>query len=99
VTTWCTTPSWDVPNYRWYELDGLRVGQTTSGNDLLIEARVQPCQPGAAAIACPRGARLGIWRRGVGTRPAEPVAGLVDRGCRTLWTPFARFDEQVAIEL
>jgi hypothetical protein len=22
---------WDVPNYRWYELEGLRVGSTTSG--------------------------------------------------------------------
>ena len=28
---------WDIPNYRWYKLEGLSVGSTTSGNDLLIE--------------------------------------------------------------
>ncbi|MCX6522752.1 MAG: glycosyltransferase, partial [Actinobacteria bacterium] len=59
---------WDVPNYRWYELEGLPVGQTTSGNDLLIE---RECTHVSLAAA----------------------------GCRTLWTPYARFDEAVALEL
>jgi hypothetical protein len=28
---------WDVPNYRWYSLEGLRVATPSAGNDLLIE--------------------------------------------------------------
>lgn len=91
---------WDVPNYRWYELDGLRVGQTTSGNDLLIERECSHVSLAAAAIASStwREARhlaAGRWHQ-AGKNLSQ---ALVDRGCRTLWTPFARFDEQVAIEL
>jgi hypothetical protein len=75
---------WDVPNYRWYELEGLRVGQTTSGNDLLIE---RECSHVPLAT--------GRWHE-AGRHLSQ---ALVERGCRTLWTPYARVDERVAIEL
>jgi len=91
---------WDVPNYRWYELEGLPVGQTTSGNDLLIERECTHVSLAAAAV------RASAWREArqlasgrwhdAGRRLSQ---ALVDRGCRTLWTPYARFDEQVAIDL
>jgi hypothetical protein len=91
---------WDVPNYRWYELEGLKVGQTTSGNDLLVERECTHVSLAAAAVAS------GSWREArhlAGGRWHEAgrglSQGLLDRGCRTLWTPYARFDEGVAIEL
>ncbi len=91
---------WDVPNYRWYELDGLQVGQTTSGNDLLIERECSHVSLAAAAVSS------GGWREArhlAGGQWHEAGRGLsqalLDRGCRTLWTPYARFDERVAIDL
>jgi hypothetical protein len=91
---------WDVPNYRWYELEGLPVGQTTSGNDLLIERECTHVSLAAAAVASAR------WREArhlAGGRWHDAGRGLsqavLERGCRTLWTPYARFDETVAIEL
>ena len=91
---------WDVPNYRWYELEGLPVGQTTSGNDLLIERECTHVSLAAAAVSS------AAWREArhlAGGRWNDAGRGLsqalLDRGCRTLWTPYARFDEQVAIEL
>jgi hypothetical protein len=84
---------WDIPNYRWYELEGLRVGSTTSGNDLLIERECSQVSLAAAAVSS------GQWRE-----CAHLAAGsfddagralslaLVQRGARTLWTPHARLD-------
>lgn len=91
---------WDVPNYRWYELEGLPVGQTTSGNDLLIERECTHVSLAAAAVRAEtwREARhlaAGRWHE-AGRHLSQ---ALLDRGCRTLWTPWARFDEQVAIDL
>lgn len=91
---------WDVPNYRWYELEGLPVGQTTSGNDLLIERECTHVSLAAAAVSdrAWREARqlaAGRWHE-AGRRLSQ---ALLDRGCRTLWTPYARFDEHVAIDL
>jgi hypothetical protein len=91
---------WDVPNYRWYELEGLRVGATTSGNDLLIERECTHVSLAAAATACAN------WRE-FGTRAAGGwhAAGralsqtMLDAGARTLWTPYARFDQTVYVEL
>jgi hypothetical protein len=91
---------WDVPNYRWYDLEGLRVGQTTSGNDLLIERECSHVSLAAAAVDT-RGWREA--RQHAGGRWHEAgrnlSQALLDSGCRTLWTPYSRFDEQVAIEL
>jgi len=91
---------WDVPDYRWYDLEGLPVGQTTSGNDLLIEREVTHVSLAAAAV------HAGAWREARHLAAGRwHEAGrhlsqaLLERGCRTLWTPHARFDEQVAIEL
>lgn len=91
---------WDVPNYRWYELEGLKVGQTTSGNDLLIERECSHVSLAAAAVSSSRWREArhlaaGRWHE-AGRHLSQ---ALVDRGCRTLWTPYARFDERVAIDL
>ena len=42
---------WDVPNYRWYELEGLRVGTRSTGNDLLIERECSHVSLAAAAVS------------------------------------------------
>ena len=91
---------WDVPNYRWYELEGLPVGQTTSGNDLLIERECTHVSLAAAAVSGQ------AWREArhlAGGRWHDAGRGLsqalLDRGYRTLWTPHARFDERIAIDL
>jgi hypothetical protein len=91
---------WDVPNYRWYELAGLRVGTTTSGNDLLIERECSQVSLAAAAVTAAqwrecRHLAPGRWHdAGRGLSDA-----LVARGARTVWTPYARFDLAVAIDL
>jgi hypothetical protein len=84
---------WDIPNYRWYELEGLRVGSTTSGNDLLIERECSQVSLAAAAVSS------GQWREcahlAVGSFDDAGRAlsqALVQRGARTLWTPHARLD-------
>lgn len=89
---------WDVPNYRWYELEGLRVGTTTSGNDLLIERECSHVTLAAAAVTqaqwreC-RHLAVGLWD----DAGRALSAALTARGARTVWTPYARFDEAVAI--
>ena len=92
---------WDIPNYRWYELEGLRVGTTTSGNDLLIERECSQVTLAAAAVSM-RG-----WREFRSRAP--PAAGTTRGGrcrrrwstpaLRTLWTPCARFDQRSPIDL
>ena len=42
---------WDVPNYRWYELQGLRVATPSAGNDLLIERECTQVSLAAAAVS------------------------------------------------
>jgi len=91
---------WDIPNYRWYELEGLRVGGTTSGNDLLIERECTQVSLAAAAVS------MANWRefrtRAVGgwhDAGRTMSQALLDAGGRTLWTPYARFDRQVTIDL
>ncbi|TPW15766.1 MAG: family 2 glycosyl transferase [Acidimicrobiaceae bacterium] len=91
---------WDIPDYRWYELDGLRVGSTTSGNDLLIERECSQVTLAAAAVSgaqwreCASTAAGGFHDAGRALSQA-----LVQRGARTLWTPYARFDQSTAIDL
>lgn len=89
---------WDIPNYRWYDLDGLQVGSTTSGNDLLIERECTQVSLAAAAIAFPqwrefRARAVGDWH----DAGRSLSHALVDAGARTLWTPYARFDQAVTI--
>lgn len=91
---------WDIPNYRWYDLDGLRVGSTTSGNDLLIERECSQVSLAAAAISFAnwrefRARAAGGWHD-AGRALSQ---ALVDAGARTLWTPWSRFDQHVTIDL
>jgi hypothetical protein len=90
---------WDVPNYRWYELEGLRVGSTTSGNDLLIERECSHVSLAAAAVT------LQNWREfrahaagGFDDAGRRMSQAMLDAGARTLWTPYARFDRVVPID-
>ena len=90
---------WDVPNYRWYELAGLRVSTPSAGNDLLIERECTQVTLGAAAISAAH------WRecrdRANGGFDAAGRAlshALAASGARTVWTPYARFDRVVAID-
>ena len=57
---------WDVPNYRWYELEGLRVATPSSGNDLLIERECTHVSLAAAAVSA------GHWRE---CRDRLPMGG------------------------
>ncbi len=89
---------WDTPNYRWYELEGMRVGGTSSGNDLLVERECSQVTFAAAAVSSAH------WQEFKHTAAAS--AGWADAGralsdalrssgLSTIWTPYARFDELV----
>ncbi|MEO6156219.1 MAG: hypothetical protein ABIQ39_01165, partial [Ilumatobacteraceae bacterium] len=91
---------WDTPNYRWYELEGMRVGSTSSGNDLFIERECSQVTFGAAAISAVHwnefkhtAAAASGWDD-AGRRLSD---SLTASGLATLWTPYARFDRVVAI--
>jgi hypothetical protein len=90
---------WDVPNYRWYALEGLPVATPSAGNDLLIERECDQVTLAAAAIAG------GHWREfrdratgGFDAGGRALSAALAASGARTLWTPYARFDQVVQID-
>ena len=90
---------WDVPNFRWYELEGLRVDTRSTGNDLLIERECTQVSLAAAAITA------GHWREcrdrangGFDAAGRSLSDALTAAGARTLWTPYARFDQVVAID-
>ncbi|MEP7203476.1 MAG: glycosyltransferase [Ilumatobacteraceae bacterium] len=90
---------WDVPNFRWYELEGLRVETRSTGNDLLIERECTHVSLAAAAVSA------GHWREGRDrTHGGFDAAGralsaaLSASGARTVWTPYARFDQVVRID-
>jgi hypothetical protein len=91
---------WDVPNNRGYDLEGLRVGSTTSGNDLLIERECSHVSLAAAAVTAAnwrefRHHAAGSWH----AAGRNLSAAMLDAGARTLWTPYARFDQTVYVEL
>jgi O-antigen biosynthesis protein len=90
---------WDVPNFRWYQLEGLRVDTRSTGNDLLLERECSQVSLAAAAVSA------GHWRecrdRANGDFDAAGRAlsdALEASGARTVWTPFARFDQVVPID-
>jgi O-antigen biosynthesis protein len=90
---------WDVPNYRWYELEGLRVATRSSGNDLLIERECTHVSLAAAAVSA------GHWREcrdratgGFDAAGRALSAALAASGARTVWTPYARFDAVAPID-
>jgi hypothetical protein len=90
---------WDVPNYRWYQLEGLRVATPSAGNDLLIERECTHVSLAAAAISAAH------WREcraraagGFDAAGRNLSDALTAAGARTMWTPYARFDQVVAID-
>ncbi len=89
---------WDTPNYRWYELEGMRVGTTSSGNDLFIERECSQVSLGAAAISRPHwnelkhAAAAALDWDSAGRALSDALTG---SGLATVWTPFARFDRVV----
>jgi hypothetical protein len=90
---------WDVPNYRWYELQGLQVATPSAGNDLLIERECTHVSLAAAAVSARH------WREcrhlaagGFDAAGRAFSAALAATGARTVWTPYARFDQLVAID-
>ena len=90
---------WDVPNYRWYELEGLRVANPSAGNDLLIERECTQVSLAAAAVSA------GHWREcrdraggGFDAAGRGLSTALAASGARTVWTPYARFDQVVPID-
>ncbi|MEO7371788.1 MAG: hypothetical protein ABIZ69_13040, partial [Ilumatobacteraceae bacterium] len=90
---------WDVPNYRWYELEGLAVTTRSSGNDLLIERECTHVSLAAAAVSASH------WREcrdrangGFDAAGRALSSALAATGARTVWTPYARFDQVVPID-
>nr|MDP9463483.1 glycosyltransferase [Actinomycetota bacterium] len=78
---------WDVPNYRWYELEGLPAATPSAGNDLLIERECSHVSLAAAAVsAC-------HWREcrdrangGFDAAGRALSTALAASGARTVWT-------------
>jgi hypothetical protein len=91
---------WDVPNFREYSLEGLRVAAPSSGNDLLIERECSQVSLAAAAVSG-RAWREARTRAGGGWHEAGRglSQALANAGARTLWTPYARFDQAIVIDL
>ena len=90
---------WDEPNHRGFRLEGVRVAAPSSGNDLLIERECTQVSLAAAAVSASH------WREGRATAVGGfDAAGralsstLVASGARTVWTPYARFDEVSPID-
>jgi hypothetical protein len=90
---------WDVPNFRWYQLEGLRVDTRSTGNDLLIERECSHVSLAAAAVSA------GHWREyrdrangGFDAAGRALSAALASSGASTVWTPYARFDQVVPID-
>ena len=90
---------WDIPNYRFYELEGLRVATSTSGNDLLIERECSQVTLAAAAVS------MQHWREfrhlaagGFDDAGRRLSQALADSGARTMWTPYSRVDRVVPID-
>ena len=92
---------WDVPEFRLYRLAGLPIGTGTAGNDLFIERECSQLSLGAAAVS------IEHWRES--KHLAAPAAGdfgeagrrlsdaFADGGLTAVWTPFARFEQRVAV--
>ena len=91
---------WDVPDFREYALEGMRVAAPSSGNDLLIERECTHVSLAAAAVSaahwreCRDRAHGGFDAAGRGLSSA-----LAHAGARNVWTPYARFDQVVPIKL
>ena len=90
---------WDEPNHRGYRLEGVRVAAPSSGNDLLIERECTQVSLAAAAVSANH------WREGRASAAGGfDAAGralsstLATSGARTVWTPYARFDEVSPID-
>jgi hypothetical protein len=90
---------WDVPNHRGYRLEGVRVAAPSSGNDLLIERECSQVSLAAAAVSA------GHWREyrdrthgGFDAAGRALSIALAMSGARTVWTPYARFDEVAPID-
>jgi hypothetical protein len=90
---------WDEPNHRGYRLEGVRVAAPSSGNDLLIERECSQVSLAAAALSA------GHWREyrdrahgGFDAAGRALSAALEMSGARTVWTPYARFDEVAPID-
>ena len=87
---------WDVPDFREYSLEGMRVAAPSSGNDLLIERECSQVSLAAAAVSaahwreCRDRAHGGFDAAGRGLSTALAYAG-----ARNVWTPYARFDQVV----
>lgn len=99
---------WDDPHYRLYALEGLPVGVATAGNDLLIERECTHVSLAAAAISAAHWrefrhfASVTEFRAGTGARSFDAAGrnlstALVASGARTIWTPYARFDQPVSL--
>jgi hypothetical protein len=91
---------WDVPRFRYDKLEGQRVGAPTSGNDLLIERECTQVHLAAAAMTAANWREAWHVAGSAGfAKAGERISGELFRlGCRTLFTPYARFDRTVAIE-
>jgi O-antigen biosynthesis protein len=91
---------WDVPDFREYTLEGMRVAAPSSGNDLLIERECSSVSLAAAAVSA------GHWREsrdrahgGFDAAGRGLSTALANAGARNVWTPYARFDQVVPIKL
>ena len=81
-------------------LEGMRVAAPSSGNDLLIERECSQVSLAAAAVSAPH------WREcrdrahgGFDAAGRGLSTALAYCGARNVWTPYARFDQVVPIEL
>ena len=90
---------WDTPNHRGYLLEGVRVAAPSSGNDLLIERECTQVSLAAAAVSADHWRECRAVAAGGFDAAGRALSGaLAATGARTVWTPYARFDEVAPID-
>jgi len=89
---------WDLPDYRWYDLEGLPVNATTSGNDLLIERECSAVSLAAAALSIAHWREFRCAAEGDWAMAGRAISAAMEAaGLRNIWTPYARFEQVVQI--
>jgi O-antigen biosynthesis protein len=90
---------WDEPNHRGFRLEGVRVAAPSSGNDLLIERECTHVSLAAAAVSASHWRECRHLAHGGFDAAGRALSNaLATCGARTVWTPYARFDEVSPID-
>lgn len=91
---------WDIPEFRMYRLEDRVAGETSVGNDLLLERECTHASLAVAAVSAAQWREAHHFAQGLWHKAGREFSGaLLAAGARTLYTPYARFDQHTAVHL